>query len=394
LTWAARGASEHVPDPGAVSIAADRAASPAELAARLAAKLPDDGLAAILVFVSSHYDAQEFAEAMARHYGHTPVYGCTTAGELAPSGLEDDSAVALGFRKDDFSVVARPIFDLAHFQAQDGRSLARDLRSEMAARDPEISAAYLFGLLLVDGLSRREETVISAISAALDDIPIVGGSAGDQLRFEKTWIICGGEAHQDAAVMLLIAIKLPFVAFKCDQFEATKDKLVITSADLDLRRVKELNAEPAAQEYAQRIGASEQNLDIDAFALHPLVVKIGTDHYARSIRKADTEGGLHFFSAIDEGLVLTSARRTDSLAALRELFDRTEAEIGDVSLYLGFDCILRRIDAERHQMTRELSDLFRAHHVVGFNTYGEQFRSMHLNETFTGIAIGRRRGRQ
>lgn len=332
---------------------------------------------------------------MALHYPHTPIYGCTTAGELAPSGLEDDSAVALGFRASDFSIVARPIFDLAHFQPEDGRSLARDIRAEMALLNPrispDVSAKHLFGLLLVDGLSRREEAVISAMSAALDDVPIVGGSAGDQLRFEKTWIICDSKAHQDAAVMLLISTALPFVAFKCDQFESTKEKLVVTGADLDLRRVSELNAEPAAQEYAQSIGVHERDLDIDAFALHPVVVKIGTDHYARSIRKADPDGSLHFFSAIDEGLILTGARRGDSLATLRDLFEKTEAEIGEVALYLGFDCILRRIDAERHQKTHELSDLFRSHHVVGFNTYGEQFRSMHLNETFTGIAIGRRR---
>jgi hypothetical protein len=328
---------------------------------------------------------------MALHYPETPVYGCTTAGELAPSGLEDDSAVALGFRQSDFSIVARPLFDLTHFHPEDGRALAHNMRAEMAARDGKIESEQLFGLLLVDGLSRREEAVISSIASALDDIPVVGGSAGDQLRFEKTWIICNGKAHQDAAVLLLISTALPFRTFKCDQFEATKIKLVVTEADLDQRCAKELNAESAALEYAHSIGSQEQDLNIDSFALNPLVVNVGTDQYARSIRKADADGALHFFSAIDEGLVLTGARRGDCLTNLQELFDKTEAEMGEVSFYLGFDCILRRIDAERHQKTRELSELFRNHNVIGFNTYGEQFRSMHLNETFTGIAIGRRR---
>ena len=34
------------------------------------------------------------------------------------------------------------------------------------------------------------------------------------------------------------------------------------------------------------------------------------------------------------------------------------------------------------------SDLYRRYNVVGFETYGEQYRSMHLNQTFTGLAIG------
>jgi hypothetical protein len=29
-----------------------------------------------------------------------------------------------------------------------------------------------------------------------------------------------------------------------------------------------------------------------------------------------------------------------------------------------------------------------ANNVIGFSTYGEQFRSMHLNQTFSGVAFG------
>jgi hypothetical protein len=36
-----------------------------------------------------------------------------------------------------------------------------------------------------------------------------------------------------------------------------------------------------------------------------------------------------------------------------------------------------------------MSELYRENNVVGFGTYGEQYRSMHLNQTFTGIAFGR-----
>jgi len=371
-------------------IAADRGSSPGDLASRLAAKLPADDLAAVLVFVSAHYDAAAFAEAMAQHYPHTPVYGCTSAGELTPSGLEENSAVALGLRKSDFTVAARPIFNLPQFRTADGFKLASELRQDLSQAQAH-PGDHLFGILLVDGLSQCEETLISSISNALDDVPIVGGSAADQLRFEKTSIICDGEAHQNAAVLLLISTALPFVAFKCDHLQPTTNKFVVTGADPQHRSVREINAEAASREYASSIGLTEKELDSDAFALHPMVIQIGLDHYARSIRKADPDGTLHFFSAIDEGLVLTSAMRGDALSSLKDLFEKTEAEIGEVSLYLGFDCILRRIDAERHQRARDLSELYRNHHVIGFNTYGEQFQSMHLNETFTGIAIGRRR---
>ena len=36
----------------------------------------------------------------------------------------------------------------------------------------------------------------------------------------------------------------------------------------------------------------------------------------------------------------------------------------------------------------EVSDFLRHHKVIGFNTYGEQFDGMHINQTFTGVVIG------
>ncbi len=69
----------------------------------------------------------------------------------------------------------------------------------------------------------------------------------------------------------------------------------------------------------------------------------------------------------------------------------SRSELGEVDLYLGFDCVLRRLAAEREQMAQPMSKLYRMKRVVGFNTYGEQYTSMHVNQTFTGVAIGRRR---
>jgi hypothetical protein len=60
---------------------------------------------------------------------------------------------------------------------------------------------------------------------------------------------------------------------------------------------------------------------------------------------------------------------------------------------LGFDCILRRLEAEQKQKSLDVSQVLKRHGVVGFSTYGEQYRSMHVNQTFTGVAIGKARRR-
>jgi hypothetical protein len=82
----------------------------------------------------------------------------------------------------------------------------------------------------------------------------------------------------------------------------------------------------------------------------------------------------------------------------------TLAEVGDIARHMegalaelgrerrpeaiiGCDCILRRLEAEHTQGLRALSRLMAQHRVVGFSTYGEQFHSVHVNQTFTGVAI-------
>jgi hypothetical protein len=76
--------------------------------------------------------------------------------------------------------------------------------------------------------------------------------------------------------------------------------------------------------------------------------------------------------------------------ATRDVLSKMRDEIGEVSIFIAFECIFRRLDAEQHQFAREMSDLYRHNRVIGFHTYGEQYGSMHVNQTLTGVAIGRR----
>jgi len=378
-------------DASGVVVAKTKVLTVAGAAADIARQLPADRLAMVLAFVSPFYDPHQFIAEMARLFGDTPVYGCTTAGELAPDGWEENSIVALGFDAVDFMVVAQPVFDLTNFQVEEGRRIGSELRQKLLRRNSEADGERCFGLVLIDGMCNREEAIMSAIYASLDDIPMVGGSAGDGLRFQRTWVFFDGKAHTDAAILIFLRTSLPFRPFKCDNFEPTATKMVVTEADLEQRIVKELNAEPAAEEYSRAVGIVDAKLDPFSFASHPVLVRVGGSYYARSIQQVNADGSLRFFCAIDEGMVLTAAKSRNPVGATREVFSQTHDEIGDVALYIGFECVLRRLDAEQHQFAREMSELYCNNRVVGFHTYGEQYGSMHVNQTLTGVAIGRRR---
>jgi hypothetical protein len=120
------------------------------------------------------------------------------------------------------------------------------------------------------------------------------------------------------------------------------------------------------------------------------VVKLGGDYYCRSIRNMNPDGSLSFFCAIDEGVVFTVARPQDILQSTASKLEQLDAQLSGIDLVVGFDCMLRRLDAETRQIRHQLDELYRKHSLAGFHTYGEQFNAMHLNQTLTGIAFGPR----
>lgn len=344
--------------------------------------------ALVVFFCSPSMDREVVRDVLTRRFPDCSVVGCTTAGEITPNGYRDGSITGVSFSADHFHVVTRLVPRLNDFSIEDvraaGEYAVEGLKGELGDRfDPHRS----FAMLLVDGLSRQEEALVSTLDSVLGAIPLFGGSAGDGLEFRDTYVFYDGRFVQDAAVLTLIQTDCGFEVFKFDHFQATDRKMVVTEADPDRRIVTEINAEPAAVEYARLVGLDETQLSPMIFASHPVVVRVGGDYHVRSIQQVEDDGSLRFYCAIDEGLVLTVADCNDMVSHLEATLDGLSRHIGQSQVIVGFDCILRRLEAERNQQTISVSDILSKYKVVGFNTYGEQYRSMHVNQTFTGVII-------
>jgi hypothetical protein len=110
----------------------------------------------------------------------------------------------------------------------------------------------------------------------------------------------------------------------------------------------------------------------------------------RSIGKLNEDGTLQFFCAIDEGIVLTIATGVDLIQNLESAFANVRDVVGEPQLVLGCDCLFRRVETDRDGTREAVGRIFAENKVIGFATYGEQYNAMHVNQTFTGVAIGRR----
>lgn len=370
-----------------VQIAWTEADSAENAVAELAQAIDKSDLGQLLVFFSRSYAPTALAKAFSQAFQGIPLVGCSTSGEITPGGYTDGNLLVLAFPKKGFSFVSGIIPDVHDLTVEEGTEAVRSLRAKLDGLGG--SNDNRFAVSLIDGLSKCEEVIVSAIAWALDGIPLVGGSAGDDLALKGTSLLHDGHVHHDAALLLLVKTDYPVCIFNHDHFEPTATKLVVTASDPESRTVFELNAEPAALEYASSVGVEPSSLAPMSFASHPVTVRIGGDYYCRSIQRVNADGSLSFFCAIDDGVVLTVAQPRDIVASMAEELERIDKAVGGVDLLLGFECVLRRLDAENRQVKRNISDLYRRYHVAGFHTYGEQYNAMHLNQTFTGVAIGR-----
>ena len=368
-------------------------ADPAAAVAELRELIMFGNAATVLLFISPIYDRVRLREAINREFAGVNVIGCTTAGEITPEGYREGTLTGAAFNADQFKINSVLVRDIAAFSMETGSDVVHAALGGLGLSFPTARhvPAQTFAMLLIDGMSMQEEVVVSSLNRFLDPIPLFGGSAGNGLDFGQTFVFAEGEFHESAAVLTVFETSCPFEVFKIDHFSPTDQKMVVTEADPNLRLVTEINAERAGPAYARILGLDTEQLSPMVFAACPVVVRIGGEYHVRSIQKLEDDGSLRFYCGIDEGLVLTVANGGDMVLKLEQALENLTVKLESREIILGCDCILRRLEAQQTQKTLEVSEILKRNKVLGFNTYGEQFKSMHVNQTFTGVAIGRPR---
>lgn len=355
--------------------------SATQAVAEVLAQIQQDDQKVVLFFASTRYDLDELAAALRDGCSAQVVLGCTSAGEHGPAGPTRGGLSAVGFAGE--VDIDSHLIRLG--EIEEGVAAVAAGSADLRARYPERSA---FGLLLADGLSKQEERLALALYRDAPMIPIVGGSAGDDLTFQQTLVFHDGAFHRNAAVFATFALNESISTIKFQHFEPGEELFVITDADPNDRIIREINGEPASVVYARAIGVAPEKLDSATCSHHPIVVQIGDQVYVRSIASVNADGSLGMFCAVDVGVVFTLGVAIDPVETTRRAFSQAVDEIGAPQVVLGCTCILRRLEFEQSGRVPEICALYRKYAVSGFDTYGEQFNGVHVNQTFTGVAIG------
>ena len=339
-------------------------------------------------FCASSYDLDRIALRVRERFGEANVVGCTTAGEMGPAGCLEDSVSAFSLAGPSFEVVTTRLDGISNFRVSHARNQVQALLGELSAKGVRPSHNNTFGFQLIDPMPEREEVVTSALHSALADIPMIGASAGDGLRFERAFLFHQGKFRTDCVLLSLVTTTRNLALFRAHDFVECGERLIITESDPAGRVVMEINGESAAHEYANAIGVPVEDLSPAVFAEHPVLLSIGGELHARSIRKVREDGSIVFGCAIDQGLVLRAGKPLNDMKSLWSKIESQRSAFGRPVLTLGCDCVYRRLEAIRTGRRDLVSKVLQDNNVVGLVGYGQQIGGLSDGHTFVGMAIG------
>lgn len=362
---------------------------PQTAAAELYEAINQPDISFALFYCSTDYDLEALQDALNNAFTGVKLIGCTSAGEISTAGYNKGSLIGLSIASPDFTVATERIDNLSDFQMAQGEAATQALTRQLEALGKTPSSDTTFGFLLIDGLSSQEEVVVHALHRNLNNIQLFGGSAADGDQFQQTYIFHEGAFHSNSAIFSLIHTTHPFAIFKTEHFDQDDEDIVVTEADVARRVVTEINGLPAAHEYARVMGVDEvEELTATMFATHPVAVSIGGENFVRSIMKVNDDESITFACAIDEGIVLSVAKANDLIENLKTAMDDVKRKVGTPQLILGCDCLFRMLEMEQKSIKEDVGEILAENNVFAFSTYGEQYNGMHVNQTFTGVAIG------
>jgi hypothetical protein len=344
--------------------------------------------AAVLYFASSRYDPTDLAGPIAAQFPGTAVIGCSTAGEFTDerTGSEGISAIAfpVGILDRARAALGELSTDVVVGTQQAVEQLETALGSRLRALDPTRHV----GFVLIDGLTGCEEQVNETLGNIAPLLEFVGGSAGDDLAFERTWVAAGDRISYQGVALLVAESAAPFHIIKTCSFRPTGKVLTITRTDPTGRLVFEIDGRPAAEAYAEAVGVDVDRLDSTVWMRHPLGLMIGGEPWIRSPQCVEAGGSIRFYAQLRPGLHVQLMSAGNLVTDTRDALAQGRTALGGVVRgAVLFNCVLRRLEMDAGGTGELFVAGLQGIPVAGFHTYGETWLG-HVNQTLTGVLFG------
>lgn len=364
----------------AYSSNADTAVAAVDLCRQLAGNAPQ----VIVFFHSPNHDGRTIAAALHARFPRSKVIGGSTCGEFSDQAHGRGGVTALALGAEKVEQAASAMFSVEGDLQENVRRAMAELSSQLGGDVRELDPTKYVGIILVDSSRMREELVNEALGNACPLLSFVGGSVGDNMKFEQTLVHDAQQTHAGHAVVLLMRLKGPFHVLKACNYAPTEKLFTVTRADPSRRMVLELDGRPAAEVYAGAIGAAPDKLDMETVLFHPFGLMIEGKPWLRSVIRGEGNK-LIFACSVQEGMQLSLMRNLDIVEDTRRALLDANAKLGKpADAGLMFNCVARMVEVQVKQLEGPYYQVFKNFPVAGFHAHGESWLG-HMNQTLTGL---------
>jgi hypothetical protein len=362
-----------------IKTAHTKAQSPAEAASELKQELEGVDPTFLLFFTSPNHDPEAIGKALKDAFGDVRSLGCTTAGEIVTGHMLKGSVVMMAFDKGELKSAHTAMVEDVHQPEAVDRAV-NELTKDTGSSPRDLDASQFVGLVVHDGLSVGEEKVMDRLSD-LTNVPFIGGSAGDEAKFEATHVFVDFVPRRGASALALLEPAVPYHILKTQSFDVTDTVLTVTDVDEATRTVRKFDGRPAAEAYAEAVGVPVERLP-DRFRDNPLgLVMEGGDPFVRSPQQVQGTDVV-FYCQVKEGMPLHVLKSRDIVEETRRDLQAKLEEIGGARAAINFHCILRSLELYDKKQEQDYGKVFSDLPTVGFSTYGESYIG-HINQTST-----------
>lgn len=276
---------------------AGRSAAREALAGRRAALL--------IVFCPPDIDFEAMLDGVAAEADGVPLIGCTGIAHLSTGSPAEPSVVVSALGGDGFEIKTSVALNVSSGQRSAGEHVAEAVEA--------LTSEHKLLLLLADGLGgEQHELVRGAYSVAGATVPLAGGCAADNFRYENTFQFFGDAAGvrvlRDAVVAAAIGSDAPIGVGVAHGWQKTGEPMVATKSAGG--RVDELDGEPALDVFAERLGvnrsmAEDEQAFMELTLKHPLGLSRRSGEDIRVIHGGNVQSGsLQCIADVPQGALL------------------------------------------------------------------------------------------
>lgn len=296
---------------------------------------------------------------------------CSTAGEYSPQGYKN--GIITGFEYDlndaeTVEILYPPIKSISKL-----KDCYKKVQNNKNA----------FALLLCDGLTGMEESIITTFYFVHDNFKIIGGSAGDNLKFKETLIFIGSKRVH--SVVIFFNFNKRTHILKENIYVPIGKKLLITEADAIKRTVKTFNGNPASVEYAKALNIKEEDLP-NYFMNNPLGKIYKDDIFIALPMKVNPDKSITFYCQLIPNTFVEVLGPTNPIEQIKETINSIPFKPNFIFV---INCILRCLKFEQENIWKNIDQqiLSFCSNTTGFISYGEQFYKAHANQTMVMLVV-------